>query len=212
MTRIVDLSLIMQSGFHGVDVEPRGTIAERDANTTTLRFFSHASTHMDAPYHFVQEGKTLEQVALEKCCGPALVIDLSALGPRAPITVDHLAPYAERIGPGTRLLLRTDWSTHADLPDYRTDYPRITLPLARWLAGRKIALLGVEPPSVADMSNREELIGVHQALLGAEIVIVEGLANLDKLQDLRQVTFIALPLKLEGGDGSPVRAIAIEAG
>jgi kynurenine formamidase len=83
------------------------------------------------------------------------------------------------------------------------------LPLAEWLAERKIAMLGVEPPSVADVNNKEELTMVHQALLGAEIVIVEGLANLDALErDV--VTFIALPLKLEGGDGSPVRAIAIE--
>jgi arylformamidase len=209
MTRIVDLSLIMQSGFHGVDVEARGTIAESGANTTTLHFFSHASTHMDAPYHFVQEGKTLERVVVEKCIGPALVADLSMLGPLTPITVEHLSPYADRIGRGTRLLLRTDWSAHASLPDYRTDYPRVSPPLARWLAEQRIALLGVEPPSVADMSNREELIEVHRTLLGAEIIIVEGLANLDKLKR-DQVTFVALPLRLEGGDGSPVRAIAIE--
>jgi kynurenine formamidase len=71
--------------------------------------------------------------------------------------------------------------------------------------------LGVEPPSVADVENKEELTAVHQALLRAEIVIVEGLANLDALQQ-EEVTFIALPLKLQGGDGSPVRAIAIENG
>jgi len=69
--------------------------------------------------------------------------------------------------------------------------------------------LGVEPPSVADVNDKEELISVHQALLGAGIVVVEGLANLEALQQ-DEVTFIALPLKLEGGDGSPVRAIAVE--
>ncbi len=62
---------------------------------------------------------------------------------------------------------------------------------------------------MADVNSKEELTVVHQALLGAEIVIVEGLANLDALRQ-KEVTFIALPLKLEGGDGSPVRAIAIE--
>jgi kynurenine formamidase len=106
-------------------------------------------------------------------------------------------------------LLKTGWSAYADTPDYRDRLPRISLPLAEWLAGRQIALLGVEPPSVADINDKKELTAVHQALLRAGIIIVEGLANLDALRS-DQVTFIALPLKLAGGDGSPVRAIAIE--
>ncbi len=146
---------------------------------------------------------------LEQCVGPALVIDLTFVMPRELITVEHLAPYADKIGRGARLLLKTGWSAHVDTPEYRSHLPRISLPLAEWLADRKIALLGVEPPSVADVNNKEELTSVHQALLQAGIVIVEGLANLTSLRQ-HEVTFIALPLKLEGGDGSAVRAIAIE--
>jgi kynurenine formamidase len=141
--------------------------------------------------------------------GPAQVIDLSFVKPRELITVEHLSPYADKIGPGARLLLKTGWSARADTPEYRSHLPRVSLPLAEWLAERNIALLGVEPPSVVDVNNKEELTSVHRVLLEAGIVIVEGLANLDALQG-DEVTFIALPLKLEGGDGSPVRAIAIE--
>jgi kynurenine formamidase len=148
-------------------------------------------------------------VALEKCVGPAWVIDLSSLNPRDLITIEHLAPHAEKVVPGARLLFKTGWSAHADMPDYRTHFPRVSLPLARWLVERQVALLGVEPPSVADVDNREELIGVHRTLLEAGVVIVEGLANLEALQRV-QVLFVALPLKVERGDGSPVRAIAIE--
>jgi len=197
--------------MRGVDFEDRTTIDGKGWNTTILHLYSHAGTHMDAPYHFVQEGKTLENLVLEKCVGPAHVIDLTFVKPRDVITVEHLAPYAEKIGPGARVLLKTGWSTHADSPEYRSHLPRVSLPLAEWLAEREIALLGVEPPSVADVNNKEELMAVHQALLRAEIVIVEGLANLDALRQ-EEVTFIALPLKLQGGDGSPVRAIAIENG
>jgi arylformamidase len=211
MSRIVDLTLTLGPGMRGVDFEGRTTIDGKGWNTTILHLYSHAGTHMDAPHHFVQEGKTLENLVLEKCVGPAHVIDLSSVKPRDVITVEHLAPYAEKIGPGARLLLKTGWSARADSPEYRTHLPRVSLPLAEWLAEREIALLGVEPPSVADVNNREELMAVHQALLSAEIVIVEGLANLDSLQQ-EEVTFIALPLKLHGGDGSPVRAIAIENG
>jgi kynurenine formamidase len=151
----------------------------------------------------------VEALALEKCVGPAQVIDLTFLKPRDLITVEHLAPHAERIGPGTRLLLKTGWSARAGLADYRTHFPRVSLPLAEWLAERRIALLGVEAPAVAGITDKEELTTVHQTLLGAGIVIVESLANLDALQK-EEVTFISLPLKIEGGDGSPVRAIAIE--
>ena len=209
MSRIVDLSLTLRPGMRGVSFEPRNSVADRGYNTTMLCLYSHSGTHLDAPHHFIDEGRTMEDLVLEKCVGPALVIDLSSLKPRDLITVEHLAPYAHRIGPGTRILLRTDWSAHADLPDYRTHFPRVSLPLAEWLAERRIALLGVEPPAVADANNTEELITVHRPLLGADIVIVEGLAHLDALTR-DEVTFVALPLKLEGGDGSPVRAIAIE--
>jgi kynurenine formamidase len=199
----------MSPGMRGVDFEANSTIDGKGWNTTMLHLYSHAGTHMDAPYHFIAQGETLENLMLQKCIGPARVLDLTFVKPRDLITVEHLAPHAKEIEPGSRLLLKTGWSTRADTPEYRSHLPRVSLPLAEWLAERKIAMLGVEPPSVADVNNKEELTMVHQALLGAEIVIVEGLANLDALErDV--VTFIALPLKLEGGDGSPVRAIAIE--
>lgn len=209
MSRIVDLTLTMRPGMRGVDYEVRSTIDGKGWNTTILHLYSHSGTHMDAPFHFIQQGETLDNVVLDRCVGPARVIDLSSVKPRDLITVEHLAPYAQEIGPGTRLLLKTGWSARADTPEYRDQLPRISLALAEWLAEREIALLGVETPAPADVNNKEELTAVHHALLGAEIVIVEGLANLDALQQ-KEVTFIALPLKLAGGDGSPVRAIAIE--
>jgi kynurenine formamidase len=209
MPRIVDLTLMMHPGMRGVDFEVRSTIDGKGWNTTILHLYSHAGTHMDAPYHFIAQGETLDNLVLEKCVGPAQVLDLTFVKPRDVITIEHLAPYAEKIGPGSRLLLKTGWSARADTPEYRSQLPRVGLPLAEWLAERQIALLGVEMPAVADVDNKEELTTVHQALLGAEIVIVEGLTNLDALHQ-QEVTFIALPLKLEGGDGSPVRAIAIE--
>ncbi|MEO1288566.1 MAG: cyclase family protein, partial [Chloroflexota bacterium] len=80
--------------------------------------------------------------------------------------------------------------------------------LARWLVAQNICLVGVETPSVASLNpqHRAELTEVHQILLGAGIIIVEGLCNLDQLPEY--VEFIALPLNLPNCDGSPVRAIA----
>ena len=94
--------------------------------------------------------------------------------------------------------------------DYRTHFPRVSLELAAWLVERDVWLLGVQSPSVASLrpEDVQELIDVHQTLLNAEMVIVEGLANLH-LIDREEVQFVALPLKLDGIDGSPTRPIAI---
>ena len=72
-----------------------------------------------------------------------------------------------------------------------------------------VRLLGVEPPSVADVNNLAEVTLIHRILLGSEIVIVEGLTNLDTIAHNR-VLFCAAPLKIAGGDGSPCRAFAID--
>lgn len=212
MTRkIVDLSLTFREGMRGVGFEPANRIANGDSyNTTTLSLYSHAGTHMDAPRHFIDDGGTIDNLDLEKCIGPALVLDLTAKPANSLITVNDIAPWADRIGQGTRLLLRTDWDQHADLPDYRTHFPRISLELAQWLADRGVWLVGVQGPSVASLvpEFRQELIDVHQTLLAAAIVIVEGLANLDVL-DVDEIQLIALPLKIDGCDGSPTRPVAI---
>jgi len=71
-------------------------------------------------------------------------------------------------------------------------------------------LLGVEPPSVADVNNRVELTSVHRVLLGGGVVIVEGLAHLDQIES-ETVELVVLPLRVLDGDGAPVRAVAIEA-
>jgi kynurenine formamidase len=209
--RIVDLSLPFHNEMRGVSLEPVRKMDEDGLNTTNLHLYSHAGTHMDAPLHFVAQGNTIDKIDLHKCVGPALVIDLSHKAPNSLITIDDLQPHETKISPGSRLLLRTDWDLHADQEDYRTHMPRISADLARWLVDKEIILIGLETPSVASLrpENKAELTEVHQIFLNAEVVIVESLT---KLRELRQETvhFIAFPLRIDGGDGSPVRAIALE--
>ena len=81
--------------------------------------------------------------------------------------------------------------------------------MAHWCVKRGVATIGVEPPSVADVTNLEMLTEIHTILLGGGIIIVEGLANLDEISKTK-VELIALPLKIEAGDGAPCRAIIIE--
>ena len=209
--RIVDISLTFVDGMRGVEMEQYTTVAKDGFNTTMLHLYSHAGTHMDAPRHFLQEGDTIENVKLEKCIGAALVVDLSHAAPNSILQVSDLAHVANKIGPGSRLLLRTDWDMHAEQEDYRTHMPRLSPELATWMVDKGVVMVGLETPSVASLrpENKAELTEVHQILLRSEMVIVESLANLRALTQ-EVVEFIALPLKLDQRDGSPVRAIAIE--
>jgi predicted dehydrogenase/kynurenine formamidase len=211
--RIVDLSVPIDNGLRGVSITPFTTIAGQGWNSTTLSLYSHCGTHMDAPKHFLGDSAaTIDQQSLEVCCGPAKVVDLTPIGPSELITVEQLCERAERCGPiaaGDRLLLRTDWSRRLGTPQHRDGLPRISLELARWLAQQRVALIGVEPPSVADVNDLRELTDVHQTLFRGGVAIVEGLVNLDQLAR-PVVEFIALPLKIVAGDGCPVRAVAIE--
>jgi kynurenine formamidase len=210
MTRLIDLTLTYRRGMRGVDWDIARTIERDGWNARTLHLYSHAGTHMDAQTHFAAGPGTVDQIPLDRCTGPAWIADVPGLQPGALIDVSHLAAIAAQIAPGDSLLLRTGWSAYVDQPQvYRDGLPRISELLARWCVDRQVKLLGVEPPSVADVNNLDELTRVHRVLLGGGVTIVEGLANLDQLREPK-VWFAALPLKIEGGDGCPCRAFAVE--
>ena len=209
MSRIIDLTVSLDNGLAGVSIEPARRIETDGWNATTLHLYSHSGTHMDAPKHFNVTEQTIDEIPLDQCMGPAWVVDLTDIEPRTLIQVSDLGGAKNRIRAGDGLLLRTGWSRHLGTPSYRNSLPRVSLELARWCGEKKVRMLGVEPPSVADVNNIEELTAVHKALLGSGIIIVEGLTNLDQIQS-EKVTFMALPLKVAQGDGAPVRAFAIE--
>lgn len=210
MARIIDLTLTVRHGMRGVEFEKLHTVNEHGWNSRMLHLYSHAGTHMDAPLHFAAGDGTIDCIPLEHCFVSAWVIDLTEAKPKELITVGHLGAVADKLRPGDGLLLKTGWSKHVDQPQYyRDNFPRISQELAEWCVERRVRLLGIEPPSVADVNSLEEVTLIHRILLTQSIIIVEGLTNLTALRDER-VLFCAAPLKIEGGDGSPCRAFAIE--
>lgn len=210
MPRFVDLTLPLAPGARGVAVEPKFTLERDGWNAATWHLYSHAGTHMDAAVHFGAGPHTIDQQPVERCIGAARVVRLLPCAPRRLLTVADLGAVAKAFLRGENLLLHTGWSAHAGEPAlYRDQMPRIGEGLARWCVEAGVNMLGVEPPSVADVNNREEVTRIHKILLGGGVTIVEGLAHLDQLTRER-VLFAALPLRLAGGDGSPVRAFAIE--
>lgn len=209
MSRVIDLTQPLTPGQRGVDQEPKFTVERDGWNGATWHLYSHAGTHMDAAIHFAAGSETIDRHPPERCMGPAWVARVRP-APRALLTVADLGDIPALLHAGDSLLLDTGWSRFADDPRrYRDELPRIGEELARWCVERKVKLLGVEPPSVADVNNREEVTRIHRILLGGGVTIVEGLAHLDQIVQPR-VFFAALPLKLAGGDGCPVRAFAVE--
>lgn len=208
--RLIDLTLPLAPGLRGVATEPKFTVARDGWNAATWHLYSHAGTHMDAQLHFAAGPETIDTKPLAQCLGPAWVVNLTPTAPRTLLTVAHLGAVAAQFAPGESLLLRTDWHRHvADPALYRDGLPRIGDELAAWCVDRQVRILGVEPPSIADVNDLAEVTRIHRVLLGGGVTIVEGLAHLDQLTQPR-VFFGALPLKLAGGDGCPVRAFAVD--
>ena len=209
MRRIIDLTLPLRGGDRGVQIEPTRRLEPDGWNASTLSLYSHCGTHMDAPVHFGVGKQAIDMLPVEKLMGPAWVVDVRPISPRALIGVEHMRSIADRFQAGQSILVCTGWSDHYGQDRYREELPRISLELAKWCADSGVQMLGVEPPSVADINNMEELTAVHKILFEGGVIVVEGLANLASLRTT-QVTFIALPLRISEGDGSPARALAIE--
>ena len=208
MKNLVDLTRTFSSQMRGIDIDPAMTLEKDGWNASMYHIYSHSGTHMDAPLHFGVNSTTIDHFPIEDCLGPAWVVSVEAVQPAALLTVVDLGKVANLFQPGESLLLRTGWSKfHHDRSTFRDGLPRISEELAHWCVSHQVKLLGVEPPSVADVNNLKEVTLIHQILLQGGIKIVEGLINLDLLEEAK-VMFAAFPLKMEGGDGAPVRAMA----
>lgn len=209
MDNIVDLTLTYTDSFTGFSKEISRTIDKDGWNASTLTFYSHCGTHMDAPLHFNVSNQTIDQIPINNFVGKAWVIDIRELGEKALIQIRHIPQEVlESFVPGDSLIFWSGWSQYVNTAKYRDDLPRISEELAHWCILNAVKMLGVEPPSVADVNNIVEVTKIHQILLEG-VVIIEGLTNLENLNS-NCVELIALPLKIGDGDGSPARVIAIE--
>jgi kynurenine formamidase len=163
---------------------------------------------MDAPWHFGCGEDTIDETPLSTCMGPAHVVRLPDAKPAELLNIDHLGPLARSFEAGHSLLFHTGWSGYFDQPDiYRGQLPRISEELAKWCVKSGVKMLGVEPPSVADVNDIEEVTVIHRILLGGGVTIIEGLVRLETIPS-DTCHFAAFPLKIHCGDGSPCRALA----
>jgi arylformamidase len=189
--------------------KPIRTFEKDGCQTSYVSFYNHAGTHVDAGSHFLPEGPTVDTIELDLCLGPTWVADVSHLKQGDRIQKDDLGSVAERLEPGDRILLYTGWDQYYPHEKYYKGFPAVSLELAQWFALKRVSLIGIDAGSIAALNDWNELTEVHNILLNAEIILVEGLTNLGLLPADQQIELIVLPLKLEGLDGAPVRAVAI---
>lgn len=160
----------------------------------------HTGTHVDAPSHFLQGGKTVETLPLETLLGPVTVIDLSHVDAIEP---HHLAqaPIPDRT---QRLLIRTRNSLHwqQNQSEFDPNFVALTAQAAQWVVEQGIKLIGIDYLSVQRFRDDAT---THQILLGAEVIIIEEL-NLYAVQP-GEYELICLPIKLQGLEGAPARVI-----
>jgi len=206
MGRIIDISCPLDANLAGWpgDTPFRFTPAWSRAtgasvNVGRIEASLHTGTHVDAPFHFDDSGATVDQLDLHPFLGPSRVVDVRGI---PLIQVGDLAGFDFSRTP--RILLRTDaWTDRAKFP---TSIPLLDLEVPAFLSERGVVLAGFDLPSVDTLDSKT--LPVHHALAAHRIAIVEGL-------DLTRVEagvyeLIALPIRLVGADGAPVRAILRE--
>jgi kynurenine formamidase len=211
LSRRVDGNTQVYPGDPEVYLEPATTLAAHGVNVLGVHIGSHSGTHVDAPYHFVEDGARIDELDPRHFVGPAAVLDVRGKGPRERVTAGDLRPYENRLSGGVIAVVRTGWEEHYGTPRYY-DHPFLDRGAAQLLLDAGVRTVAVDALSVDEtVSEGEQPEGypAHHLILGAGGVIAENLANLGAI-DFPEPLISLLPLKLGGSDGAPVRAVAME--
>jgi arylformamidase len=167
-----------------------------DANVGRLSLCVHAGTHADAVFHYAENGARIDEIPLEVFVGPARVVDVRG---HSLITTELLA--AHDFGGTPRVLFRSDaWADPAIFP---AEWPVFSADVPAWLAARGVRLVGLDVPSVDKLTSTG--MPIHHVIERAGLFILESLDLHDVPAGVYEL--IALPLRIRGADGSPIRAV-----
>lgn len=214
---IVDLTLPLRRTWrYPIEFTPVKSFANGDIlEVTEHNLRSHWYTHIDAPRHFMQGGKTLDDFPLDILCGEALLLDLRHVGDSEPITAQVLADAARGFAHHDFVILRTElgkrhsWET----TDFWDNAPYVTEDGAIWLRDYAPKVVGFDFPQDYDIrllrfkSERECTHTCHEHILKHDILMIEYLTNLWNVPG-PTCNIAALPLKTEHADGAQIRVVA----
>lgn len=175
--------------------------------TSSILLGSHIGTHMDAQKHFIQGGKSIDQISLDLCIGDITIVDYSHFLPGQSVNIKDL----ENIRITRRMMLVFNWDRFYHTPQYTCSWPHLSLEAAKYLIDNGVQFIATD---VTSLDKKAQGTGddfqIHKFMLKHDIIFVESLANTHLIDFNKNYYFIALPLCLKGLDGSPCRSILIE--
>ena len=218
--RIVDLSHPIRPHFRWKALATL-TASHADGHplqSTLMTLGCHAYTHVDAPIHFLRDGRHIAEMPVDQWVGDAAVVDLTHLDANGEVTAADLEKRGGHVRRGDIVLLRTDWPRRVSVESERfwKEGPYTGASGCEWLVSRGAKAVGYDYPpdqcirdTVSEPRRKpaREEYTTHAIFFPAGITVIEYLTNLDQIGAPR-CRFVALPLKIDGADGSPVRAVA----
>ena len=211
--KIHDVTLTLRPGMTtwgdepGLEIAPHRRMARGDsANVSVITLGDHSGTHVDPPAHFIEGGATVDELPVDALLGPCVVIDYDGQGH---VSADWLGR-AGLPADATRILIKTRnselWNDQTQ--KFTRDFVAVDASAARWCVERGVRLIGVDYLTIEPQGPEKAGYPTHRTLLGAGVVIIEGL-------DLRGIApgsydLICAPLKIAGGDGAPARVFLLE--
>jgi len=210
--KFVDLSwdITEQTPIYPGDPEPKITVAttleNEGYNLSGVYVGTQTGTHVDAPYHFSNEGATIEKMELDFFFGEAVVVRVTNKKSNEKITMEEVMPYDEKIKAGTIVLFNTNWYKKRGTEEFFA-HPYVSVEVAEYLVNKGVRFLCIDTIN-ADQTGGTEF-PVHDLFSEKRLMIGENWAYFDHI-DFDHVFVAAFPLKIVGTDGSPVRAVAME--
>lgn len=211
--KIIDLTHEIHTGMMAypgdpvISLEEACTHEEDGCHVDYLMCGSHAGTHIDAPYHFLAEGKSITDYPVSRFIGEGVVADLRHKKAGEAITEEDLLPLQEAVCKGDFLLMQTGWCEKYGEKAY-LNHPYVSKEAARLLVKWGVSIVAVDFLNV-DPTLWEQW-DTHPIFLGNEVLIVENVNNSLELDPEKRYCFCFAPMKLRGSDGAPVRAYAVE--
>jgi len=211
--KIIDLTLTVSDEIPTFPGSPQPSfipwenVKEDGYNLELLFLSTHTGTHMDAPYHFLEKGAKIHEISLKKLVSEAVLIKSKKKGGESitKIDIQKFEKKHGKIASFSSVIFYTGWQRNLQKKYYFTKNPGLSVSAAKYLASKKINLVGIDSPSI-DL-GKDSKFSVHQIFAKKGMLIVENLANLEKIKSSK-FHLVVLPLKLKNATGSPVRAIA----
>ncbi len=182
------------------------TIENEGYNLFNVFLGSQTGSHVDAPYHFSNQGAKVDQMELIHFIGNGLIIDMTHKRSKEEFSLAEIKAFEKQIEKVEIVLFRTDWYKKAGAPEF-FDHPFLSREGGEYLLSKGIKTAGIDAINLDNTGGSE--FPIHEMYSQAGGIIAENLANLD-LVDFDSPFLVFLPLKLIGCDGSPVRAVAIQ--